>query len=105
MNEIAGGLFTITPSGMIPEHQEVVESRVFRVADLGVHFMILKTATAKNIGAIIATAVTTSMVMAALLFWLSYTNVERQSVDDIVTTARGTAARIEARFATVKSLS
>ena len=67
--------------------------------------MFLKTATAKNIGAIIATAVTTSVVMAATLFWLSYSNVERQSVDNIVTTAEGTAARIESRFADVRSLS
>ena len=67
--------------------------------------MFLKTATAKNMFAIIATGVATSVATAGILLWLSYNEVRQRSIAEMTNSAQTSAANIETRFQGIKTLS
>ncbi|MEY9534661.1 methyl-accepting chemotaxis protein [Sinorhizobium fredii] len=67
--------------------------------------LIPKTAIARNMFAIVATGVATTVVTAGILLWLSYRAVEERSVSEMVKTAHATAGKVETYFADVRALS
>lgn len=66
--------------------------------------MILKSATARNMFAIIATGVAISMATAGTLFWLSYSEIRDRSISEMSQIAESSAAKIETRFTQAKML-
>ncbi|CAN7201395.1 MULTISPECIES: methyl-accepting chemotaxis protein [Ensifer] len=66
--------------------------------------MILKTATARNMFAIVMTGLLTCMVTAAIVFWLSYQQLKERSIAEMTNAAYASAANVEARFAETKTL-
>ncbi len=66
--------------------------------------MILKSATARNMFAIIATGVAISMATAGTLFWLSYTEIKNRSISEMAQVAESSASKIETRFTQAKML-
>jgi methyl-accepting chemotaxis protein/methyl-accepting chemotaxis protein-1 (serine sensor receptor) len=66
--------------------------------------MILKSATARNMFAIIATGVTISIATACLLFWMSYTEIRDRSLSEMAGVADSTASRVETRFTEARVL-
>ena len=60
--------------------------------------MILKSATARNMFAIIATGVAISMATAGTLFWLSFSEIRSRSIGEMAQIGETEASRIETRF-------
>jgi methyl-accepting chemotaxis protein/methyl-accepting chemotaxis protein-1 (serine sensor receptor) len=67
--------------------------------------MLPKTATARNMFAIIATGVATCLATAGILLWLSYQEVRQRSIAEMTNSALASAANIETRFEGIKTLS
>jgi methyl-accepting chemotaxis protein len=67
--------------------------------------MLPKTATARNMFAIVATGVATTVATAGVLLWLSYRAVEERSISEMVNAAEASAGKVETTFAQVKTLS
>ncbi|MCP8894138.1 methyl-accepting chemotaxis protein [Shinella daejeonensis] len=67
--------------------------------------MYPKTATARNMFAIVATGVATTVATAGMLLWLSYRAVEERSMSEMVTAAEASAAKVETYFMQMKGLS
>ncbi len=67
--------------------------------------MLPKTATARNMFAIVAAGVATTVATAGVLLWLSYHAVEERSVSEMVNAAEASAGEVETTFAGVKGLS
>ncbi|MGF6155602.1 methyl-accepting chemotaxis protein [Ensifer sp. KUDG1] len=66
--------------------------------------MILKTATARNMFAIVMTGLLTSMVTAAVVFWLSYQQLRERSIAEMTNAASASARSVETKFAEAKTL-
>ena len=66
--------------------------------------MFLKTATARNIGAIIGAALLTAMLMAGLLYYFAQDNSRRQAAEQIDSEAQATAALVSERITTTMAL-
>ena len=66
--------------------------------------MILKSATARNMFAIIATGVTISIATAGMLFWLSYSEIRNRSIAEMTGIADSSAAQVETRFTEARVL-
>ncbi len=66
--------------------------------------MILKTATARNMFAIVMTGLLTSMVTAAVVFWLSYQQLRERSIAEMTNAASASARNVETKFAEAKTL-
>ncbi len=66
--------------------------------------MILKTATARNMFAIVMTGLVTSMVTAAVVFWLSYQQLRERSIAEMTNAASASARSVETKFAEGKTL-
>jgi methyl-accepting chemotaxis protein len=67
--------------------------------------MLPKTATARNMFAIVAAGVATTVATAGILLWLSYRTVEERSISEMVNAAEASAGKVETYFAQVKGLS
>ena len=67
--------------------------------------MLPKTATARNMFAIVAAGVATTVATAGVLLWLSYRAVEERSISEMVNAAEASAGEVETAFAQVKTLS
>ncbi|MGJ7039011.1 methyl-accepting chemotaxis protein/methyl-accepting chemotaxis protein-1 (serine sensor receptor) [Shinella sp. BE166] len=67
--------------------------------------MLPKTATARNMFAIVAAGVAMTVATAGVLLWLSYTAVKERSISEMVNAAEASAGEVETTFAHVKSLS
>ncbi|MGB3811683.1 MAG: methyl-accepting chemotaxis protein [Shinella sp.] len=67
--------------------------------------MLPKTATARNMFAIVAAGVATTVATAGVLLWLSYRTVEERSISEMVNAAEASAGKVETYFAQVKGLS
>jgi len=67
--------------------------------------MLPKTATARNMFAIVAAGVATTVATAGVLLWLSYRAVEERSISEMVNAAEASAGKVETTFAQVKTLS
>ncbi|WP_421577778.1 methyl-accepting chemotaxis protein [Shinella sp. M31] len=67
--------------------------------------MLPKTATARNMFAIVAAGVATTVATAGVLLWLSYHAVQERSVSEMVNAAQASAGKVETTFAGVKALS
>ena len=67
--------------------------------------MLPKTATARNMLAIVAAGVATTVAAAGILLWLSYRAVEERSISEMVNAAEASAGKVETYFAKVKALS
>ncbi|GMB80201.1 methyl-accepting chemotaxis protein McpU [Shinella zoogloeoides] len=67
--------------------------------------MLPKTATARNMFAIVAAGVATTVATAGVLLWLSYRAVEERSISEMVNAAEASAGKVETYFAEVKALS
>ena len=67
--------------------------------------MLPKTATARNMFAIVAAGVATTVATAGVLLFLSYRAVEERSVSEMVNAAEASAGKVETYFAQVKALS
>ncbi len=67
--------------------------------------MLPKTATARNMLAIVAAGVATTVATAGVLVWLSYRAVEERSISEMVNAAEASAGKVETYFAQVKALS
>ena len=67
--------------------------------------MLPKTATARNMFAIVAAGVATTVATAGILLWLSYRAVEERSISEMVNAAEASAGKVETYFAKVKALS
>ncbi|WP_119256819.1 methyl-accepting chemotaxis protein [Shinella zoogloeoides] len=67
--------------------------------------MLPKTATARNMFAIVAAGVATTVATAGVLLWLSYRAVEERSISEMVNAAEASAGKVETYFAKVKALS
>ena len=67
--------------------------------------MLPKTATARNMFAIVAAGVATTIATAGVLLWLSYRAVEERSISEMVNAAEASAGKVETTFAAVKTLS
>jgi methyl-accepting chemotaxis protein len=67
--------------------------------------MFPKTATARNMFAIVAAGVATTVATAGVLLWLSYRAVEERSISEMANAAQANAADVETYFAEVKALS
>lgn len=67
--------------------------------------MLPKTATARNMCAIVAAGVATTVATAGVLLWLSYRAVEERSISEMVNAAEASAAKVETYFAQMKTLS
>ena len=67
--------------------------------------MLPKTATARNMFAIVAAGVATTVATAGVLLWLSYRAVEERSISEMVNAAEASAGKVETYFAQVKALS
>jgi methyl-accepting chemotaxis protein len=67
--------------------------------------MLPKTATARNMFAIVAAGVATTVATAGVLLWLSYRAVEERSISEMVNAAQASAGKVETTFAQVKTLS
>ncbi|MFD1328755.1 methyl-accepting chemotaxis protein [Mycoplana ramosa] len=67
--------------------------------------MFLKTATARNMFAIVATGVATTVATAGTLFYLSFEEVRARSIAEMTNAAQTSAANVETYFATAKGLS
>ncbi|MXN49097.1 HAMP domain-containing protein [Shinella kummerowiae] len=67
--------------------------------------MLPKTATARNMFAIVAAGVATTVATAGVLLWLSYNAVQERSVSEMVNAAEASAGEVETTFAGVKALS
>nr|WP_298101022.1 methyl-accepting chemotaxis protein [uncultured Shinella sp.] len=67
--------------------------------------MLPKTATARNMFAIVAAGVATTVATAGVLLWLSYNAVQERSVSEMVNAAQASAGKVETTFARVKTLS
>jgi methyl-accepting chemotaxis protein len=68
-------------------------------------FMLPKTATARNMFAIVAAGVATTVATAGVLLWLSYRTVEERSISEMVNAAEASAGEVKTTFAQVKTLS
>jgi methyl-accepting chemotaxis protein len=66
--------------------------------------VILKTATARNMFAIVMTGLLTSMVTAAVVFWLSYQQLRERSIAEMTNAASASARSVETKFAEAKTL-
>ena len=66
--------------------------------------MLPKTATARNMFAIVAAGVATTVATAGILLWLSYRAVEERSISEMVNAAEASAGKVETYFAKVKAL-
>ncbi|MBD9373374.1 methyl-accepting chemotaxis protein [Rhizobium sp. ARZ01] len=67
--------------------------------------MFLKTATARNMFAIVATGVATTVATAGTLFYLSFEEVRARSIAEMTNAAQTSAANVETYFASAKALS
>jgi methyl-accepting chemotaxis protein len=67
--------------------------------------MLPKTATARNMFAIVAAGVATTVATAGVLLFLSYRAVEERSISEMVNAAEASAGEVETYFAQVKALS
>ena len=67
--------------------------------------MLPKTATARNMFAIVAAGVATTVATAGVLLFLSYRAVEERSISEMVNAAEASAGKVETTFAQVKTLS
>ncbi|WP_313193648.1 methyl-accepting chemotaxis protein [Shinella zoogloeoides] len=67
--------------------------------------MLPKTATARNMFAIVAAGVATTVATAGVLLWLSYRAVEERSISEMVNAAEASAGKVETYFSKVKALS
>lgn len=67
--------------------------------------MFLKTATARNMFAIVAAGVATTVATAGTLFYLSFEEVRARSIAEMTNAAQTSAANVETYFATAKALS
>ena len=67
--------------------------------------MLPKTATGRNMFAIVAAGVATTVATAGVLLWLSYRAVEERSLSEMVNAAEASASRVETYFARIKALS
>ncbi|MGX5719744.1 methyl-accepting chemotaxis protein [Shinella zoogloeoides] len=67
--------------------------------------MLPKTATARNMFAIVAAGVATTVATAGVLLWLSYRAVEERSISEMMNAAEASAGKVETYFAKVKALS
>ncbi|WP_246401310.1 methyl-accepting chemotaxis protein [Rhizobium hidalgonense] len=67
--------------------------------------LIPKTAIARNMVAIVAAGVVTTVATAGILLCLSYWAVEERSISEMVNAAHASAGKVETYFAKVKSLS
>ncbi|MCR6501413.1 methyl-accepting chemotaxis protein [Shinella sp. CPCC 101442] len=67
--------------------------------------MLPKTATARNMFAIVAAGVATTVATAGVLLFLSYRAVEERSISEMVNAAEASAGKVETYFAQVKALS
>ena len=63
-----------------------------------------KTAIARNMLALVATGVATTVATAGILLWMSYRAVEERSVSEMVNAAHASAGKVEAHFASIKEL-
>ena len=63
-----------------------------------------RTAIARNMLALVATGVATTVATAGILLWMSYRAVEERSVSELVNAARASAGKVETHFAGVKEL-
>ncbi len=66
--------------------------------------LIPKTAIGRNMLAIVATGVATTVATAGILLWMSYHAVEERSVSEMVATAHSSAGKVETHFAGIKEL-
>ena len=66
--------------------------------------MFLKTATARNIAAIIGTALLTAMLMAGLLYYLAQDNSRRQTAEQMNSEAKAAAALVSDRIKPMMAL-
>ncbi|OBZ92818.1 chemotaxis protein [Pararhizobium polonicum] len=60
--------------------------------------MLFKTATSRNIFSVVATGLFATVVTAGTLFWISYSEVKRRSVDEMNAAAALTAADLKAQM-------
>ncbi|MBN9057231.1 MAG: HAMP domain-containing protein [Rhizobiales bacterium] len=67
--------------------------------------MLPRTATARNMFAIVAAGVATTVATAGVLLWLSYRAVEERSISEMVNAAEASAGKVDTYFAKVKALS
>ncbi|MCM2293947.1 hypothetical protein NAC44_16600 [Allorhizobium sp. BGMRC 0089] len=63
-----------------------------------------KTAIARNMLALVATGVVTTVATASILLWMSYRTAEEQSVSELIEAANSSAGKIETHFAKVTEL-
>ncbi len=66
--------------------------------------MILKTATARNMFAIVMTGLLTSIATAAIVFWLSYQQLTERSIAEMTNAAAASANRVETTFAEARTV-
>lgn len=66
--------------------------------------LIPQTAIARNMLAIVATGVATTVATASVLLWMSYRAVEERSISEMVTTAHASAGKVETNFTQIKEL-
>lgn len=67
--------------------------------------MFPKTATGRNMFAIVATGVTTTVATAGILLYLAYHEVRERSIAEMTNAAATSAANVETRFGALKTLS
>ncbi|URK88397.1 hypothetical protein LP421_14320 [Rhizobium sp. RCAM05350] len=60
--------------------------------------MLFKTATSRNIFSVVATGLFATVVTAGTLFWISYSEVKRRSVDEMNAAAALTAADLKSQL-------
>lgn len=63
-----------------------------------------RTAIARNMFALVASGVATTVATAGILLWMSYRAVEERSVSELVNAARASAGKVETHFAGIKEL-
>ncbi len=66
--------------------------------------LVPKTAIARNMFAIVATGVATTVATASILLWMSYRTVEERSVSEMVANAHSSAEKVQTHFASIKTL-
>ncbi|TCM49689.1 methyl-accepting chemotaxis sensory transducer with Cache sensor [Rhizobium sp. PP-F2F-G48] len=67
--------------------------------------MLPKTATGRNMFAIVATGVATTVATAGILLYLAYHEVRNRSISEMTNAAATSAANVETRFGALKTLS
>ncbi|TWC77247.1 methyl-accepting chemotaxis sensory transducer with Cache sensor [Rhizobium sp. SJZ105] len=66
--------------------------------------LVPKTAIARNMLALVAAGVATTVATASILLWMSYRAVEERSVSELIGAAHASAGKIETHFARVTEL-